>query len=274
MGARDGVRRELRRDLQRVQSPARVPVGRGDEIAQRVVVDGDVPELAREGPARQGREIVVRERPQHVHPGPGQQGRVHLERRVLRGGAHEHHRAALDVGQEGVLLRLVEAVHLVDEEHGGDVRVLPGVLDRRAYVADAGEHGGQARPPGPGGMRQDPRQGGLAGPGRSPEDHRGDASRVGQAREGTPGAQEVPLAHEIGQRRRAHARRQGLVGGIGVDQAIAGRVRHLAARPRRPERRIRTVPARWRDSGSGCGNARGCADRDGRRCRCRRAAVR
>ena len=80
---------------------------------------------------------------------------------------------------------------------------------------------------------------------------------TGRLREGTPGAEEVPLPHEIREGRRTHARRQRFVGGIAVDQARAGRVRHLAARPRLPEWRTRTAPARWPDSGSGCGSARG-----------------
>ncbi|KKM84610.1 hypothetical protein LCGC14_1297350, partial [marine sediment metagenome] len=37
---------------------------------------------------------------------------------VLGGGAHQRHRAALDDGQEAVLLRAVEAVDLVHEQQG------------------------------------------------------------------------------------------------------------------------------------------------------------
>ena len=50
--------------------------------------------------------------------------------------------AALDVGQEGVLLRLVEAVHLVDEEDGVAARARErgfGGLHRLADVLHAGE---------------------------------------------------------------------------------------------------------------------------------------
>ena len=45
-----------------------------------------------------------------------EQRRVHLERRVLGRRADEDDVAGLDARQEGVLLRLVEAVDLVDEE--------------------------------------------------------------------------------------------------------------------------------------------------------------
>ena len=56
------------------------------------------------------------ERLQDEHLRAREQRRVDLERRVLGGGADEDEVAGLDAGQEGVLLRLVEAVDLVDEE--------------------------------------------------------------------------------------------------------------------------------------------------------------
>ena len=56
------------------------------------------------------------ERLEHVDLRPRQQRRVDLERRVLGGRADEDDVAGLDARQERVLLRLVEAVDLVDEE--------------------------------------------------------------------------------------------------------------------------------------------------------------
>ena len=55
---------------------------------------------------------------QHVHARARQQRADDLERRILGGRADERQRAVLDVRQEGVLLRLVEAMHLVEEQHG------------------------------------------------------------------------------------------------------------------------------------------------------------
>ena len=63
-------------------------------------------------------QVVFGQRLQHVDRGARQQRRVHLERRVLGGGADEGEEARFDVRQEGVLLALVEAVHLVDEDDG------------------------------------------------------------------------------------------------------------------------------------------------------------
>ena len=60
-------------------------------------------------------EIFNRERAQHVHTRAREQRAHHFERRVLRGRADERERAVLEVRQEGVLLRLVEAVHLIQK---------------------------------------------------------------------------------------------------------------------------------------------------------------
>ena len=49
---------------------------------------------------------------------PAQQRGVELEARVLGGGTDQRHGAALDVGQEAILLRAIEAVDLVDEQQG------------------------------------------------------------------------------------------------------------------------------------------------------------
>jgi hypothetical protein len=57
-----------------------------------------------------------------MHRGARQQRRVDLERRVLGGGADEGEQARFDMRQEGVLLGLVEAVHLVDEDQRAAAR--------------------------------------------------------------------------------------------------------------------------------------------------------
>ena len=69
-----------------------------------------------QGPPHDRDELVLPEAAQHVHAAAREQRRVHLEGRVLGGGADEDDRALLDVGQEGVLLGAVEAVDLVDEQ--------------------------------------------------------------------------------------------------------------------------------------------------------------
>lgn len=110
-----GARRDGQR-LERVEQPARIAVGIGDQPVERGVLDG--------GQCVDGLrlrddllEVGLAERLQHIHGGPREQRRVDLERRVLGGGADEGEEARLDVRQEGVLLALVEdqydAMHLL-----------------------------------------------------------------------------------------------------------------------------------------------------------------
>ena len=85
----------------------------------------------------------VRQRLQHEHLRPRQQRRVDLERRVLGGRADEDDVAGLDARQKRVLLRLVEAVNLVDEHDGAAARrAAPrfGGGHDLADLLDAGEH--------------------------------------------------------------------------------------------------------------------------------------
>ena len=81
---------------------------------------------------------------EHVDARPRQQRIVHLEGGIFRGRADENQGAVLDVRQEGVLLGLVEAMHLVEEQHG--VARAPQafrLLHDGANVLDAGQHGRQ-----------------------------------------------------------------------------------------------------------------------------------
>ena len=63
-----------------------------------------------------GADVLGRERTQDVDTRAGQERVIDLEGRVLGRRADEAQRAVLDEGQERVLLRLVEAVHLVEEQ--------------------------------------------------------------------------------------------------------------------------------------------------------------
>ena len=47
---------------------------------------------------------------------------IDLERRILGGRADEGQRAVLDIRQKGVLLRLVEAMHLIEKQHASAAR--------------------------------------------------------------------------------------------------------------------------------------------------------
>ena len=68
------------------------------------------------GAANQGVQRLRIKPVQHQHLGPGEKRTVQLEGWVFGRGANEDDRAILDIGQERVLLRFVEAVDLINEE--------------------------------------------------------------------------------------------------------------------------------------------------------------
>src|SRR5215471_7890253 len=111
------------RSLQGVVSSARIAVGKDSDLPQQVVGNDHwvAPEASffiLQSAIEEGNDLVGRERREHVDLGTGKQGRVDLKRGVLGSGANQHYVAALHVGQECVLLRLVEAMDLVNEEDG------------------------------------------------------------------------------------------------------------------------------------------------------------
>jgi hypothetical protein len=94
---------------------------------------------------------------------------------AARGCADEDEQPGLHVRQERVLLRLVEAVHLVDEHHGRLTAALAlGLcsLDRVADVLHTAEHRRDGDEFEPEGRRHQPRQRGLADARRPPQNHR------------------------------------------------------------------------------------------------------
>jgi hypothetical protein len=145
---------------------------------------------------------------EHVDATARQERGVHLEGRILGGGADEHDRSLLDVGQEGVLLCPVEAMDLVDEDDGAPA--MPRAVGlRRADdlpdLLDAGEHGREGDEAGARDARHEGRQRGLAGARRSPEDHRVELARLEGRPQHSPRSQQVLLADHLVERARSHA---------------------------------------------------------------------
>jgi hypothetical protein len=98
---------------------------------------------------------------------------VELEGRVLGRGAHQDDVAALDVGQEGVLLGAVEAVDLVDEEQGapaGRGAQPLGVGHDALDLGDPRDHRREGHELGARRGGDQARERRLAGPRRAPED--------------------------------------------------------------------------------------------------------
>ena len=98
-----------------------------------------------EGAVEEGDDLGLLQGAERVDAAAGEQRGVDFEAGVLGGGADEADAAALDVGEEGVLLGLVEAVDLVDEEDGAGA-VGGGLFGVDHDLLDffyAGEDGGE-----------------------------------------------------------------------------------------------------------------------------------
>jgi hypothetical protein len=109
-------------DFKGVQRPAQVAVAQHGEIGQNLFVRRD--------PARTESAFSIDQGlAQHTGNGCGgqrleteemaarEQRRVDVETGIVRGRADQAHTTLLDVGQEQILLRLVETVQLVDEKN-------------------------------------------------------------------------------------------------------------------------------------------------------------
>ena len=123
-------------------------------------------------------ELAERQRLELVHLRPGEERRVDLEVRVLGRRADQGDDAFLDAGQQRVLLRLVEAVDLVEEEDRPlPVRSEPLARPREdaAHVGDTRRHGREILEGGAGRPGDDAGKGRLATPRRPHHEHEGAA---------------------------------------------------------------------------------------------------
>ena len=166
---------------------------------------------------------------QHIHRRTRQQRRIHLERRVLGGGADEGEQPALDMRQERILLALVEPVHLIDE-HDGALRFLDeralrprvqpaaggfGTLHGLADVLDPAQHGADADELRIERIGHQARNRGLAHTRRAPQDAAMRPSRLERQAQRHARPQHMLLADDFRELARAQALGQGLVGGGG-----------------------------------------------------------
>ena len=183
------------------------------------------------------------ERVKHQHPRARQERRVQLKRRVFGGGADQHHGAVFHHRQKGILLRLVEAMDLVDEQQRALPHLAPGArgIERLFQIGDAGKHRGNLLEMQLGGVGEQPRHGGLAGAGRAPKHQRAERARFQHARQRAVRAENVILANDIGERARP--------------QTIRQRMRRLMVQPRGAEQaigRLRTFRAHSDDGSRAC----------------------
>ena len=220
---------------------AGVPAGDLDEVLERLVGHrhpapravhaGQAALGVRQGGSQDRRHVLVRERLQAPDPHPGQERRVDLEVRVLGRRADEGDRAVLDVRQERVLLGLVEAVDLVDEQDRSaavEGELVLGLGDRRADLGHARHDGRHGAELGADGVREQPGERRLAGAGRAPQEHRREVAAADGPAEWAALADEVRLAHELLEGARAQPGGQRLPLGRGLEQGFGASAGHGA----------------------------------------------
>ena len=142
------------------------------------------------------------------------------------------------MGEERVLLGLVEAMDLVEEEDAPravEGEPLLGLGDRGADLGDARHDRRERREMGADLGREQAGEAGLAGPGRPPQEQRREVAAGDAAPERPALADEVLLADELVEVPRAHPRCERLALGRRLEEGLgprAGRrrVRHAASR--------------------------------------------
>ena len=133
--------------------------------------------------------------------------RVPRERRILGGRPDERERPVFDVGKKGVLLRLVEAVDLVDEQDGPLALVaarLLGLAEDDSQLGHAAEHRVERDEARVRRLGEHARERRLARSRRAPEDHRRNPVGGDRARQELALTDEVLLPSHVGERARTH----------------------------------------------------------------------
>ena len=205
--------RRGRGELEQVQGDAPVPVRVPRHALDGLVgdADGQSAEPARligERPPEDGDRVVLGERLEDEDLRPREQRRVDLERRVLGGGADEDDVARLDPREERVLLGLVEAVDLVDEQNRAAPARAPGPLGLGHHLADlldAREHRRKRDEVRARRLGDEPREARLPRARRAPENHRLQQVALDGLPQRLAGRQQVLLAHVLVEGARAHA---------------------------------------------------------------------
>ena len=196
-------------DLQGVEDHAGVAIGLVDEMLDGVVVG--LTALPGERPAHQLPKVIGSQRVQTEQARAAHERRVDLEERVLGRGADQDERAVLDRREQRILLRLVEAVDLV-EEQDRPLSLLgqapAGPVDDFAYVFHARRHGRERDERLLAALGDQPGERRLPRPRRPPQDDRGQPVGLDQGAQRGALAQQVVLAHHLVERAGAQPGRQ------------------------------------------------------------------
>ena len=225
---------------------------------QDLVIGRDLPSEAAvcvfEGAAQDADEVFDAERLEDEDAQAREQRADDLEGGILSRRADEQDVSALDEREEGVLLRFVEAVDLVDEEERALARLgadLLRLLHQGAHLLDAGEDGGEGREAHPALCGDETCEGRLAAARRPPQDEALVLAGGDHALEDLALAEQLSLSDVLSDRARSHAVREGRVQRRVGDRRgdalfLSEEVRHLRHLGSCLRRRARARPRRRR----------------------------
>ena len=225
--------REGNRAFEHVECRPRIAAGQRHEVIEGLVghVDATVrAEAAGQSAFRvgdratdDGRDVLVGQLFEPPDPHPRQERGVDLEVRILGCCPDQRDRAVLDVRQQGILLRLVEAVDLVEEEDRAlavEREPLLRLGDRAPDVGDTGHHRAHRRELGADLRREQAGQAGLAGARRSPQQQRREVAAGDAPAQRSALADEVLLPDELLEVPRAHPGRERLALGRWLEERL------------------------------------------------------
>ena len=160
-----------------VEQLSRVPTGVAHQRVGLPDLDRSLAQhhVLADRPTDERQQVFLFQRLQDIDLTTRKQRTDHLERRVLRRGPDERHHARLDGVQQRILLRLAEAVYLVDEEDGRDrarpkQRLVTRPVDHLAHLLHPRADGAQGIKRRLQPRRHDARKRRFAHPGRPPKD--------------------------------------------------------------------------------------------------------
>src|SRR5579859_4230493 len=136
-----------------------------------------------------------------------EQGSIDLEAGILGSGSDQRYGAALDMGEYGILLRLIEAMNLVDKEDSalpGELLQLVGFIYHFAQVRHTGRDGAQRHKTRMAVACDHLGQRRFAAARWPPEDHRSDAIGFDSAAEEASWRQQLLLPHDVIEGTRSH----------------------------------------------------------------------
>ncbi len=221
--------------FEHVERRPRIAAGERHEVIEGLVGHGNAAAVLRaEGAGKtpfrvadratdDGRDVLVGERFEPPDPHPRQERGVDLEVGILGRRTDQRDRAVLDVRQQGILLRLVEAVDLVEEQDRAlavEREPLLRLGDRGPDVGDTGHHRAHRRELGADLRREQPGQAGLARARRSPQQQRREVAAGDAPPQRSALADEVFLPDELLEVPRAHPGRERLALGRGLEERL------------------------------------------------------